>query len=230
MAPDREWEPFVASRRFGLGARPGEIASYRGDARGAVLAQLDPWAGLLTGPDLPTSAEAIRRYWSYADETKKQRESGAAKPDPAPRPSAAGMAVGGVMGEAAPPGGGGAPRPNAPAAPIPAPVSVHEQLHRIECEVRLERQLSTAHPMVERLVNFWSNHFCVAGRKSAMIKAVAGAYEREVVRPHVLGRFADMLSASAHHPAMLAYLDNNVSIGPTSKAGLRSRKIGRAHV
>ena len=49
---------------------------------------------------------------------------------------------------------------------------------------------------------------------------MAGAYEREAIRPHVLGRFADMLLASAGHPAMLFYLDNSRSIGPKSAAGL----------
>ena len=49
---------------------------------------------------------------------------------------------------------------------------------------------------------------------------MAGAYEREAIRPHVLGRFADMLLASASHPAMLFYLDNSRSIGPKSVAGL----------
>ena len=49
---------------------------------------------------------------------------------------------------------------------------------------------------------------------------MAGGYEREAIRPHVLGRFADMLQASAGHPAMLFYLDNSRSIGPNSVAGL----------
>src|SRR5262249_7836354 len=58
---------------------------------------------------------------------------------------------------------------------------------------------------VERLVWFWSNHFCVSADK---ILSMAGAYEREAIRPHVLGRFADMLTAVESHPAMLVYLDN----------------------
>ena len=46
----------------------------------------------------------------------------------------------------------------------------------------------------------------------------AGSYEREAIRPHVLGRFEDMVLASAQHPAMLLYLDNFQSIGPNSRA------------
>jgi uncharacterized protein (DUF1800 family) len=64
--------------------------------------------------------------------------------------------------------------------------------------------------------------------KSAVAKRavlpLAGAYEREAIRPHVLGRFEDMLFAAESHPAMLAYLDNARSIGPDSSAGKASGK------
>ena len=53
---------------------------------------------------------------------------------------------------------------------------------------------------------------------------MAGAYEREAIRPHVLGKFADMLLAVESHPAMLYYLDNAQSIGPNSIAGLNRDK------
>ncbi|TIS71194.1 MAG: DUF1800 family protein, partial [Mesorhizobium sp.] len=53
------------------------------------------------------------------------------------------------------------------------------------------------------------------------VRACAGAFEREAVRPFVLGRFADMLLAVEHHPAMLFYLDNRQSAGPDSRAGKR---------
>ncbi len=64
--------------------------------------------------------------------------------------------------------------------------------------------------LIERLVWFWSNHFCISADK---IVSMAGAYEREAIRPHVLGRFADMLAAVEGHPAMLFYLDNTESMG-----------------
>ena len=64
---------------------------------------------------------------------------------------------------------------------------------------------------------FWSNHFCVAGDK---IGALAGPYEREAIRPFVLGKFSDMLFAAESHPAMLFYLDNAFSTGPNSFNGL----------
>ena len=71
---------------------------------------------------------------------------------------------------------------------------------------------------------FWSNHFCVSAAKGN-VRTLAGGFEREAIRPHVLGRFADMLLAVEQHPAMLIFLDNQVSIGPNSKAG-RNRTRG----
>jgi len=52
----------------------------------------------------------------------------------------------------------------------------------------------------------------------------AGAFEREAIRPHVLGRFADMLKAVEQHPAMLFFLDNQQSLGPDSRAGQNRRR------
>jgi uncharacterized protein (DUF1800 family) len=55
----------------------------------------------------------------------------------------------------------------------------------------------------ERLVLFWSNHFCVSVAKGQITRATAGALEREAIRPHVFGKFSDMLLAVEKHPAML---------------------------
>jgi uncharacterized protein (DUF1800 family) len=76
---------------------------------------------------------------------------------------------------------------------------------------------------VERLVWFWSNHFCVSADKGN-VRPICGAYEREAIRAHVRGHFRDMLLAAESHPAMLIYLDNARSIGPASIAGLRQKR------
>jgi uncharacterized protein (DUF1800 family) len=102
----------------------------------------------------------------------------------------------------------------APAQPEAMPLP--RQLFRAEARARIDAALNAEIGFVERLVWFWSNHFCVNQEKTVM----AGAYEREAIRPHVLGRFADMLLAAEGHPAMLLYLDNAQSIGPNSIAGV----------
>ena len=78
-------------------------------------------------------------------------------------------------------------------------------------------------PFFERLVQFWSNHFTVSATKQQSIALVA-AFERDAVRPNIMGNFADLLLASSKHPAMLIYLDNARSIGPNSIAGKRRNK------
>jgi uncharacterized protein (DUF1800 family) len=78
-------------------------------------------------------------------------------------------------------------------------------------------------PLIERLTRFWSNHFTVSCIRP-VIRGFAGAFEREAIRPHVTGRFVDMLFAAECHPAMLFYLDQVVSFGPNSLIGRRQNK------
>ena len=75
---------------------------------------------------------------------------------------------------------------------------------------------------------FWSNHLCVSAGAKILVAPLAGSYERDVIRPHVLGRFEDMVLASAKHPAMLAYLDNFQSIGPSSPGARGGQRNGGA--
>jgi len=99
-----------------------------------------------------------------------------------------------------------------------------QRLARIAAEEQraaLTERIQSERPFVERLVAFWSNHLCVSGFAKAPVAVLAGSYERDVIRRHVLGRFEDMVLASARHPAMLLYLDNYLSIGPDSPAARR---------
>jgi uncharacterized protein (DUF1800 family) len=95
-----------------------------------------------------------------------------------------------------------------------------------ESRAALTERVTTDRPFVERLVAFWSNHLCVSVGAKILVAPLAGSYEREAIRPHVLGRFEDMLLASVKHPAMLVYLDNFQSIGPNSR-GARLGGRGR---
>src|SRR5262244_1811061 len=99
--------------------------------------------------------------------------------------------------------------------PLPA------QLVQNEAKVRIEAAVAAEIGFVEHFVWFWSNHFCVSANKAV---SMAGAYEREAIRPHVLGRFVDMLLAAEGHPAMLIYLDNAQSTGPNSVAGINQNR------
>lgn len=93
-----------------------------------------------------------------------------------------------------------------------------------EMEARFQFAGTSNTPLIERLVMFWSNHFTVSCIGKKQLSPIMGAYEREAIRPYVLGKFEDMLLAVARHPAMLNYLDNSRSIGPNSMAGSRRNR------
>lgn len=101
------------------------------------------------------------------------------------------------------------------------------RIAREEGSASLRARVISAAPFAERLAAFWSNHLCVSVPAKPPIAALAGLYERQVIRPYVFGRFEDMVLASARHPAMLAYLDNAVSIGPNSTAARGLARRGR---
>jgi uncharacterized protein (DUF1800 family) len=109
-------------------------------------------------------------------------------------------------------------QPNAPKPP-PQPLNIIQKTFRAEALARLQRGIIADCGFVERLVVFWSNHFCISAGKGGLARMWAGSFEREAIRPHVLGRFADMLKAVEQHPAMLFFLDNQQSLGPDSRAG-----------
>jgi uncharacterized protein (DUF1800 family) len=115
-------------------------------------------------------------------------------------------------------------QPNAPKPP-PQPLNIIQKTYRAEALARLQRAIIADCGFVERLVLFWSNHFCISANKGELARIWAGSFEREAIRPHVLGRFGDMLKAVEQHPAMLFFLDNQQSLGPDSRAG-QNRKRG----
>jgi uncharacterized protein (DUF1800 family) len=96
--------------------------------------------------------------------------------------------------------------------------------YRDDVFARTRAQIRSVTPFRERLVAFWSNHFTVSILRPVVLGLV-GPFEWEAIRPHVTGRFIDMLSAAIRHPAMLLYLDNVSSVGPNSPAG-RRREAG----
>jgi uncharacterized protein (DUF1800 family) len=106
-----------------------------------------------------------------------------------------------------------------PAKPATSEPPVEQVQFRCEAAARLQKQLEARAGFVERLVAFWSNHFAVSAGKSSELRVVAGAFEREAIRPNVLGKFSALVRAAESHPAMILYLDNQNSVGPEAAAG-----------
>lgn len=185
--------------RFGLGPRRGDFAdggalrdlATPAAARAALSAETRAPAPAPEATPFAGTTEAAAAYFA-------EPAPGEAAPAPAPSDRPAGTAVG-----------------MSAAPPLP------QRVHRAEIETRLQLAMDAPIGLAERMVWFWSNHFCVSAAKSAFLRVLAGPFEREAIRPHVFGRFADMLRAVESHPAMLAYLDNVESIGPNSPAGRR---------
>jgi len=102
-----------------------------------------------------------------------------------------------------------------------------QALYRAGVQARTDSALATDAPFVERMVHFWSNHFCISA-DNPRVTAFAAAFERDAIRPHVLGSFADLTLAVEQHPAMLIYLNQFQSIGPDSPVAARNpdRKRG----
>ncbi|AWL03642.1 DUF1800 domain-containing protein [Massilia oculi] len=96
------------------------------------------------------------------------------------------------------------------------------EAYRAAVAARTASALCSPTPFVERLVHFWSNHFAVSVEKQPVL-GLAGSFEADAIRPHVLGRFEDLLLAAVRHPAMLLYLDQAGSTGPDSVAARRAQ-------
>ena len=85
-----------------------------------------------------------------------------------------------------------------------------------DIQVKLLRDAYSERQLQEVMVDFWLNHFNVYMNKSQDAPYYIAAYERSAIRPFALGRFEDLLLATATSPAMLNYLDNSTSVGPHS--------------
>ncbi|MEY9593582.1 MULTISPECIES: DUF1800 family protein [unclassified Bradyrhizobium] len=228
MARDSQ-AALVALNRFGFGARggaSGDLVNASSDPRGFVKAELSrPNGVLLEAPGLQSTPQLGQAVFAYQNQVKQAREAAKAAP-PAETPPAdqnaplrrnlslnAAAEITGQMADAKPAENTVRPeamQPNAapPAAkPAPQPLNVIQKTFRAEALARLQRATLAECGFTERLVAFWSNHFCISASKGELARIWAGAFEREAIRPHVLGRFADMLRANEGGPVgRLAFL------------------------
>ncbi|HVN46360.1 MAG TPA: DUF1800 domain-containing protein [Steroidobacteraceae bacterium] len=182
----------IAANRFGLGARPGELALIGADGREWLRAQLRAPPPALDAVELRSSAQILAQALELRREIQAQRRvqlaatTDAAVADPAQQR-------------------------------LP---QLLRPIYTTEVTARLQHAVATDRPFLERLTQFWTNHFAVSIDKQ-LLAGLAGSFEREAIRPHVLGNFGDLLLAVETHPAMQLYLDNHLSVGPNSLAAQR---------
>ena len=197
----------VAANRFGLGARPGELGRMADDPRGALRAQLQGGAPVIHNVALLDTATVLSRAAQLRSERREHRRADAAESAETTTSFGSTSSSATVLPEAA-----------------QKLSALFRGVYIDEGAARMRAAVLSEHSFVERLVHFWSNHFAVSVDKLAVL-GVAGAFEREAIRPHVLGSFQELLMAVEQHPAMLLYLDNYQSVGPNSTlANYRSRQ------
>lgn len=189
-------EGAIAAHRFGLGARPGEIARASADPKSWLMAQLDGPAEQPKSADGGPFANAGKLVSEEEDYKFEKRMAKGEKTATDAKAGGRTKAAGG---------------------------NARKQEYMDEMAARFALGFTTDKPFAERIVRFWSNHFTVsaAHRKTMMF---LGDFEREAIRPHINGSFEDMLFAVCMHPAMQVYLDNWHSIGPDSPGARRSGK------
>ena len=211
MTDDFRRNAALALHRFGLGPRDGSIAAIASDPRGALLAELErPGIGRIDDPQLLTSAQASRAGFEARAARRAQQIVAERERKEAERLAGNGQTMRDETAQ-------GADRAKSAPPPAVEGTPTERQIILKEIKAKLDAALAAEIGFAERLAWFWSNHFCVSAQR---VPNMAGGFEREAIRPHILGRYADMLLAVEGHPAMLVYLDNFISIGPNSVAGI----------
>ncbi len=234
LPPDVK-QGYLALSRFGYGSRgDDDLTTAASDPRGFLEAEINqPGIALLEGPDLHPSAQLIPEMFAFQKQQQAQRKAkalamanpAAAQPAMAqPTMTAPAMSPNSMSANhmAAHPAMAGKPGMK-PKGPQQAPNLIYQTL-QTEALARINKAVDARAGLVERLVAFWSNHFAVSIRKTQLVAIGAGAFEREAIRPHVFGRFKDMVRAVEQHPVMLNFLDQAQSVGPDSPAGRRMKR------
>ncbi len=212
--------------RFGLGCSALDLPAVD-DPRGYVRTQLDmplmaPDAKLMSSSDQLQAMMQRRQIARQRREAMEDAGSGDAKVKQG-RGMQGGSMEDGAMAmapRAEPSMRGGMMENEAESQVTLGPVTKNPD----ELIAWLRLAATTRAPLQERLFLHWSNHFTVSTGKGKG-SLTAGAFQREAIRPFILGRFHDMAKAAILHPSMLYYLDNTASTGPDSRVG-RIKKSG----
>ncbi|HYM34432.1 MAG TPA: DUF1800 domain-containing protein [Steroidobacteraceae bacterium] len=191
----------IAANRFGLGAKPGELARAKSDPRGWLGDQVK---GNRAVPEviakLPTSADVFKKYTDAEEARREARQQASSANN-----SEAALAQRIIQGVR----------------------QVLVPMYMDQVAARYTIAAHTDEPFREHLLHFWTNHFAVSADK-VVVLGLAGALENEAIRPNLSNRFVDMLLAVEQHPAMILYLDNQQSSGPNSQlARLAERRAVR---
>jgi uncharacterized protein (DUF1800 family) len=228
----------IALNRFGLGARADDTPPA--DPKAWLLAQFEQYqarpAAWASQPDsVALSTELMQQRLQFNQQARQNAGEGAASGSANARNLATSDGQAGARANAQENTQATTQATTQPGAPNPPQTTAQTarqaerkalrgeilDMYRSSVNARVTSALTTPTPFVERLVHFWANHFAVSTEKPG-VAALAGSFEAEAIRPHVLGRFEDMLVAVERHPAMQLFLDQTRSVGPDSMAAMRA--------
>jgi uncharacterized protein (DUF1800 family) len=209
MSASKSLDGAIAVTRFGLGARPGELSAAQDSPREWLKAQIVREGAEQPSGSLPDSAQRVAEFGDYLSKVGVLKRDGTISENNDAAPGAKPMSE--QQGAAA--------QEKQKALLQPLFDGVRDEIFQ-----RARLATMTSNPFRERWALFWANHFTVSTVK-LQSAVLAGAFEREAIRPHVFGRFEDLLVASTTHPGMLLYLDQARSAGPDSLAG-EFKKMG----
>jgi uncharacterized protein (DUF1800 family) len=198
----------IALNRFGLGARPSD--NPPDDAKRYLIDQLaayQPLPAAMIG--LPSRSDLAEKWNAYQADRRDEKQ--------AKQYAATGNPENDMSGKSA------MPQKDVKAGMVIRPVLTQAATARVNIA------LTSDTGFAERLVHFWSNHFAVSANKQ-QVTLLAGNYEFDAIRPHIMGNFFQLLWSAVRHPAMLFYLDQAQSIGPNSvlaqRPVRREKKLG----
>lgn len=238
VSNSRNADAALALWRFGLGAREGDIAAISDAPRDLLRLEITERATPVpVNARLHSSADLLAALADYNRQVKAERErpavvtasvnggeAGQAEKSMGQSSQAMATAANTMDKAGMPPNAGmqAGAKPETPASKRPY---LPQQILLAETDARFN---GTIHqPLIgfgERLAMFWANHFAVAISKGGDVHMLAGAFEREAIRPHLFGNFEEMLIAVETHPAMLFFLDNQQSVGPNSRANKNGKR------
>jgi uncharacterized protein (DUF1800 family) len=193
--------------RLGFGPRPGDLTVIAADPKAWIAQQLNP--GALALPDSLTNRlnEGVFTTPHPGKVVMEFRELLRSSPQVDTNPPTNAQANGQTASNA-----------NNPVAQFVGTIA------RPAVESRLLRALESPRQLEEVMVDFWFNHFNVFQGKN-ILRVMMGHYEHYAIRPFAMGRFRDLLGATARHPAMLYFLDNAISVAPGTSGGSGNRGL-----
>lgn len=192
----------IACQRFGFGAKPGQLTSIGTQPEHWLLTQLTLSPAVNFTATLPNSIQVIQAQADYRQAKKAFKQQ-------AKMQNMQNM------------------QNNMEAEvnnPSKMPKSSTGKIYRELCMDALKQSINANASFNWRCLDFFSNHFSVTAQGSLM-RGLAPTLEREAIAPHLFGQFEGMLIAVTQHPAMLIYLNNQNSIGPSTKYAKKNRGL-----